>query len=159
MKQLLETAPIDQSTHFVRRIRILPSSTGTRLGMDEPTAGALINSPELHNYLSERSVQSGVVLVSHADKTRGAFSPIQVEVQPPLSEDEIIEFGRLCVDGTLVESWSPKLLNIPQEGVEVTDFRHGLPDSEVDRGRSYEQIASSLHYIMPRALAELNLAG
>lgn len=160
MKQTPETTPPINNENFVRRIRVLPSGTGTRLGMDQATARELVSTSGLLDFVSDRATQSRVAHVPEAEMTTGAYSPVQIEIQPPLDDDELRRFGRMCVDGTIVPGWSPLVLDIPREGVEVTDFRRGgLPSSDLDRGQSMECLGSSLHYISGRALDELNLAG
>jgi hypothetical protein len=173
-QEALGSSPSD----FVRRLRILPSETGTRFGMDERSASEF-NGARL--VLSVFLAKNGRTLhdVASEDATAHAHSPVQFEIQPPLEEDEIRQFGRLCVEGAFVPEWQPRNLKSPlYGGVHVADFRRRLPDEINDPGLRNEWVATSLDYVgkdgtyvspapdgmasitelLPRELAQLKLS-
>lgn len=135
----------------VKRVRIRRLGTATLLGLNTSAAEGLMGSPTFWDFMREHGQQPREL--SDKELHGGLFSdrqvvltPLEIEGRPvePLSDDGIIEFARMCVEGKIVREWET---TTPREaamnGVIVLDNTDAMPDSKYDTGPHYVDVLAS----------------
>jgi hypothetical protein len=153
-----EVAPLStlsEITHDVKRIRIGQYSGRVLLGLNQPAARDLMGTPTFWYHMD---AQGQIPIFLRPDEmVDGLFSHAQAvlmpkvvdgERGPDLSEQQIGDFARMCVEGKIVRRWAVPEAEAARHGVIVCDNRQALPDGPFDSGPQHSDViaASLIHY-------------
>lgn len=144
----------------VKRIRIGQFGGRLLLGLNGPAARDLMSTPAFWYHMDDlgqvpiflREDEMNPAYFSHR---QAVLAPKRTEAAssergPDLTDQQIIDFARMCVEGKIVRSWAVPETEAAQRGVIVCDNRRVLPDNQFDTGPgNCDVIAASISSYEP----------
>jgi hypothetical protein len=148
-------APERIAVSNVKRLRIGQYGGRLLLGLNAPAARDLMSTPAFWYHMDAVGqipifLREHEIIPGYFSKSQAVLMPklIEGERGPDLTDQQITDFARMCVEGKIVRRWAVPSEEAAQNGVIVFDNRRALPDDEFYPGPLNSDViaTSNVHY-------------